>query len=162
IAADAVRENGADKDAPRVASGHEQSTASQEAARQAGNDADGERKDQASQSSGEGGRRRRGRRGGRRRRRNSAGAAAGGGDDAGGNASAGDAVADDADVAPAQRSQPEFDFDEATTPTPAPAEDAPPGMPAPGSVPGLFDSLPAPRAPESPAEAAADTGPGEG
>jgi ribonuclease E len=62
------------------------------------------------QAGSEGGRRRRGRRGGRRRRRNGDGAGSG---EHGGSEGAQDNDPHDAEVAPAQRSQPEFDFDDA-------------------------------------------------
>jgi len=132
------------------------------------------------QSGSEGGRRRRGRRGGRRRRRN--GDAAGADGNAGDNGDAQDNDQHDAEVAPAQRSQPEFDFDDAAPAavaadtiqspgidTPAPAAsateaagtdvtttDAPPGLAVSDSAPGLFDTLPAPAPVQPPAAAAAD------
>lgn len=123
------------------------------------------------QASGEGGRRRRGRRGGRRRRRNGEASASGNGDSAE-TASTQDAE-HDADVAPAQRSQPEFDFDDIapaaaaaesiqSVPVSAPAAaepfvaDTPPGTPAPEAAPGLFDALPASEPVAPPAEAAAE------
>jgi ribonuclease E len=107
----------------------------QQAGAQAPTDGEGEQ-------AGEAGRRRRGRRGGRRRRRGNGEGAAGGE-----HAQGGDDVADadDAmslDVMPAQRSQPEFDFD----------EDAPAAVAA-ASIPET--PMPAATAPVAEAEAPA-------
>jgi ribonuclease E len=101
------------------------------------------------EQAGEGGRRRRGRRGGRRRRR--------GGGEAAANAETGHEEHDevlDGDVTAAQRSQPEFDFDDEAMEPAAPAVTAA-AVHVPVSAPAVVETLPS----QQPAvEAAATAG----